>query len=272
MSLNPPDPRALAVCRILLGCVVATNTFEVAATMLRVEDGRLGVPGVLDLPINETTIWVWALSGVVAGLMLALGVVTGLAAAAAAVLGVIALLWEQQNYSNHLWLTTLLATYLVFAKSDARWSVRALLLGRRESVPAWPSLLMVTQLSVCYVFAGLSKLNPWWLAGDELRPSLHLTLPSAGYPLMAVVVIATEVFIGLGIWFGRTRWLALATGVLLHVGIIALMRQPLTLVAFSLACLAVYPLVFTAPYVGGRRKATSLQSEEVAATQRSSVT
>ncbi|EON23214.1 hypothetical protein CF8_2756 [Nocardioides sp. CF8] len=242
----------MAVCRILLGCAFVMDALEASGILLRIEQGRLAVPGPLPLPITDTTIQAWTLLSVIAGAMVFAGVVTEAAAAAAAALAVLALAWDQQVYSSHLWLTTLLLTYLVFSKSDSRWSVRAALLGRRDAVPAWPALLMVTQLSVCYFFAGLSKLNPWWLAGDELRPTVRLDLPGAGFTVLAALVIATEVFIATGMWFRRTRLLAIGTGVLLHASIVALMYKPLTLVAFTFACLAVYPLMVSAPFVRSR--------------------
>jgi hypothetical protein len=241
--------RALAACRMMLGAAFLMNTLEVAAILLRVHEGRLAMPGFVHIPVTPGLIWTWTLVGVAAATLIVVGGATAPACLAAAVLGCLALVWDRQTYSNHLWLTTLLVTYLAFARSDARWSVRALVIGPRQDVPSGPALLLVSQVSVCYFFAGISKLNPWWMAGDELAPTLRLEL--AGWMLtpLAVAVVATELFIGVGLWFRRTRPLALLSGVCLHVSIMLLMTQPLTLVSFSLACLAVYPLVVDAPYV-----------------------
>ena len=150
------------------------------------------------------------------GRLVSLGVLTQGACLLAAASCLFAMLWDEQAYTNHFWLTTLLVTYLAFAKSDAQWSLRAAARGRLPSSSPVPVFLMVTQLSVCYLFAGLSKLNPWWIAGDELRWSLRFEAPDALYTPLALLVICSELFLATAIWFRRTRRLALLVGILLH--------------------------------------------------------
>ncbi len=80
-----------------------------------------------------------------AGLALTLGWHAALAAAVTTVLNVSVFLWDQQTYSRHRLLATLLITYLIFARSDSAWPLPR----RGGPVPWWPRLLMMTQLSVC---------------------------------------------------------------------------------------------------------------------------
>lgn len=80
---------------------------------------------------------------------------------------------------------------------------------------------------------------------------------------MALLVIATELFIAIGIWFPRTRMLALVTGVGLHVSIVALMHERLPLITFAVVCLSLYPLIATAPYARDLRSAGRLSAQLV---------
>lgn len=80
-----------------------------------------------------------------------------------------------------------------------------------------------------YAFAALSKLNPTWLEGEDLtlllatRPHLATSaplIPSEVLGILPVVVIAVEAFLAIGLWFPRTRTLAVVLGVAMHVSFI----------------------------------------------------
>lgn len=246
--MNWPGERALAICRIALGFAVILNTAELTVTLLRLRDGAVHMPGVLPLPMAHTAIEVWMTLSMSAGALIALGAFTKAASLIASASCLAVMLWDQQVYTNHHWLTTLLVAMLAFSRSDAAWSVRARFRGP-DTAAATPVLLMMTQLSICYLFAGLSKINPWWLAGDELVRSLRFPLPDVLYTLMALLVVGVEVFMALGFWFRRTRTLALLSGVGLHVSIALLMHDRAPLVTFGILCLSLYPVIRTAPYV-----------------------
>ena len=248
MPVTWPGTRALAVCRMLLGVAVMLNAIEISVILGRVADGALGVPGPLGLPVTAGAVETWTLVAFLAGGLVAVGAATQVSALAASATCFFAMLWDHQAYTNHFWLTTLLLALLAFSRSDAQWSARSAARGRLPEVRGTPVFLMVTQLSICYLFAALSKLNPWWLAGDELRWSLRFEVPAALYTPLAVTVIATELFIALGMWFRTTRRLALLTGIGLHVGIVLLMHERLPLITFAVVCLSLYPMVATAPF------------------------
>jgi hypothetical protein len=242
------DPRPVAFVRVGVGLAVLLNAFEVAAILQRVADGRLRFPVFARLPApTAVSIDVYLPVAVLAGVALVVGYHAATAAAVSSVLGVVALLWDQQTYSNHRVLVTLLVTFLVFARSDAALSV-----WRRRphqaAVPWWPQLLMMTQLSACYLFAALSKVNPVYLDGEPFAFWLWMSLPSALLPVVAVASVLTELFLAVGLWFRATRYVAAAAGVALHVSIVLGMSSDnVALFAFACACVPVYGLFLTRP-------------------------
>jgi hypothetical protein len=242
------DPRPIAIVRIALGMAVISNALEAAVALQRVVDGRIRVPVLVWLPApTGLAVQLCAALGVLAGVALAVGFFAGTAAVTATALSVWVFLWDQQTYSNHRVLVTLLVAFLVFAQSDARWAVR------RRTAPLatvrwWPQLLMMTQLSTCYLFAAANKVNPDFLSGDLFATWLRWPLPDRLYPLLAVGAVLTEFFLAVGLWWRRTRVIAAVVGVALHVSIVAGMaEQTVPLTAFALACLPVYGLFLTRP-------------------------
>ncbi|NPC43525.1 HTTM domain-containing protein [Nocardioides sp. zg-1230] len=152
------------------------NTVEIHAILGRVRDGALAMPGPVQLALTQTAVSAWTLTAMTSAILVLVGLLTTPAALAGSATCLTAMLWDQQAYTNHFWLTTLLLAYLAFAGSDNVWSVSSLF-GQRTRATSLPVLLMVTQLSVCYLFGALAKINPWWLAGDELRAQLLTPLP-----------------------------------------------------------------------------------------------
>lgn len=135
-----------------------------------------------------------------------------------------------------------------------QWSFVALAPVGRTG-PRWATRLLMLQLSAVYVFAGLSKLaegTAWW-SGDAVvwifrsshqgqhLLSAWLTLtPGLVARAIAWSTIAFELGIGLGLWFARTRRLAAAALVLLHLGIAASMRVSLLFHALMLLHLVLF--------------------------------
>jgi hypothetical protein len=111
---------------------------------------------------------------------------------------------------------------------------------------------MMTQLSVCYFFAALSKLNPVFLDGSALASWVRWPLPESMFGIMAVGTVVTELFLALGLWWRPTRVLAAAVGVGLHLSIVLGMKeQTVPLIAFTLACVPTYALFLTRPSLRG---------------------
>lgn len=144
-----------------------------------------------------------------------------------------------------------------------QWGLVALApVGRPgELAPRWTTRLMMLQLSAVYVFAGLSKLveGTGWLDGEAIRlifgsPRFGQHLLSATLPLDGALpvllgwsTIALELCIGVGLWHARTRILAAAALVGLHLGIAATMRISL----LFLALMVLHLLLFVGPQRAG---------------------
>jgi hypothetical protein len=139
---------------------------------------------------------------------------------------------------------------------------RSFLLGRPPRLgpgPRWGVRLVAAQVSVVYLASALGKLfDPAWRDGTVLllrfgvgraylashAPAFDLELLSA--PWFAQVAsfgaISSELFLALGLWFSRTRPLALWLGVVFHLGIELVAHVEL----FSYTMLAGY-LAFVRP-------------------------
>ncbi|MBX9689997.1 MAG: hypothetical protein K2X27_25020 [Candidatus Obscuribacterales bacterium] len=92
--------------------------------------------------------------------------------------------------------------------------------------------LIKFSLSACYVFAALHKFHPEFLAGFtlydmfgrgfQLRPELapfvtSLHLPFQLLQALSLLVIVVELFIGIALWFARSRIYAVVLGLLMHL-------------------------------------------------------
>jgi hypothetical protein len=234
------DPRPVAVARIGLGFATILNAWEMHQLLGRIADGRVSLPVLAWMPAPTTlAVNVYLMVAAVAGLMLLLGSHAAVAAIITTMLNVVVFLWDEQTYSSHRLLATLLVAYLVFVRSDAAWAVRPV----AGSVRRAPQALMMTQLSVCYFFAALSKMNLLFLSGAPLSLWVWVPLPSWGFTAMAFGTVATEIFLALGLWTRRYRAGAMVVGVLLHLGIVTLMaEQTVPLISFAITCLCLYPL------------------------------
>jgi uncharacterized membrane protein YphA (DoxX/SURF4 family) len=164
-----------------------------------------------------------------AALALALGLRTRLAGAVLTIVMAYALFLDQQLYSNHLYLATLVVLLLTIADSGARLSLDARRSSGRERIPEWPILLLKIQVSIVYFYAAILKLNPQYLSGTimaQFWPLRELTALPDGWSLallaqlLAMASILTELFLAFALWVPRLRWLALVVGVGFHIMII----------------------------------------------------
>ncbi|HEV8053744.1 MAG TPA: HTTM domain-containing protein [Candidatus Limnocylindrales bacterium] len=107
------------------------------------------------------------------------------------------------------------------AGSDAALSVDALRGRGRDAIPQWPLFLKV-QVSIVYLFAGLSKLNAAFLSGEVLANSFRSDGPfavPAGWRttepmvVLSLVTIATELFLSVGLLVPRLRPVVFVVGI-----------------------------------------------------------
>lgn len=105
--------------------------------------------------------------------------------------------------------------------------------------------VILLQLSIMYLWAAISKLEPKWIDGAALSQQLHGALRGAieatvGFKLASWMVIATELALAATLWRARTQPLALALGLGLH-GAIAV--SGLEIGAFAYVMFALYLLL-----------------------------
>lgn len=255
------DPRPLAIARIGVGAATILNTIEGFEILAAIADGKIAMPVIPGVP-TPTLPWLVALVALTTGaaLAVALGWHSDRAAAISVVLGVTFLLWDQQTYSSHRLLATLIMAYLAFAKADTAWSIRPA--RDRSDVPWWPQLLMMSQLSVVYLFSALSKINVWFMSGVPLASWIWLELPWQLYAVAATMTIVVELTIAVGLWFESSLKVAVALGLGLHLSIVTLMNHDtLALVAFAITCTSLYPLFLFRPRLRNEEPAASVSGE-----------
>jgi hypothetical protein len=243
------DGRPIALARMLLAFALGVCVLESSAVLSGIAAGKLQYPVLAIIP-SPTPLTVQAFQ--VVGLLAAVCLLLGLFAGASAVTGCAvlagALLWDQQTYSSHHLLVTLLLAYLAFARAGQRWGIAAKRRPEHDDVPWWPQLLMMTQVSVLYLFAGLSKVNARFLSGEPLQEWMWLDAPLWVFQALAVATVATELFLAAALWMRRLRVLAVVAGVGLHLSIlVGLTDQTFVLTAFAAASLSTYWLFLRRP-------------------------
>ena len=195
----------------------------------------------------------WLLIGLwlVGGVMLMLGWHTRVGGTMLTVALAVALLSDQQTYSNHLYLMLPVAALLTVADSGAAVSLDARRAGERDWVPGWPVWLLCAQISIVYAFAALAKLNPDFLSGSVVASYLRrdglLAVPAAWRSLepmlvMSLFAICSEAFLAFALWIPRWRPAALVVGLGLHLFIAGFLVPTGPLFVFSLLMLPLYLL------------------------------
>lgn len=260
------DPRPIAIARIGVGLATILTSIEAYEILAAISGGRVAMPVFPGIPA-PTLPWVIVLVVLAIGAAAAVtvGWNTEVAATVSVMVGSAILLWDQQTYSSHRLLATLLMAYLVFAKAGTAWSVRPSV--GRPSVPWWPQLLMMSQLSVLYFFSALSKVNVWFISGTPLASWVWMELPWQLYFIASIMTIVVELTIAVGLWFHGSRRVAVLLGLGLHLSIVVLMNHDtLALLAFALTCVSLYPLFLFRPRLRRTQLSESAGERSPAAT------
>jgi uncharacterized membrane protein YphA (DoxX/SURF4 family) len=147
---------------------------------------------------------------------------------------------SQTNFHNNRAYLIVIVGGLALSRCGHAWSLDAWWARRRGrplaiTMPGWPLWLMRFEASAIYLASGTSKLvDPDWFGGlvtwdrvNRVQDKLHETpLPDwfirfisdrDFHTVMAKVIVATELFIGLGLWFRRSRLAAVVAAVAFHV-------------------------------------------------------
>ena len=252
------NPRPAGVARALIGLAAFLKGIQMAPLI-----GRFDDPGIVRVPYAE-----WAPSlvdvptavPILAWLLLAalfgLGLFTTAAGIGLTITLAAVLLTDQQLYSNHLYLLTLLVGLLTLARGGSALSIDALRGRGSASVPNWPLFLIRVQMSVVYLFAGLSKVSLTFLSGTVVAVTLRRDGPLA-VPLewrtfepmavLSLLSILTELFLAVALWLPRWRRAAFVVGLGLHVGIAIWFEPTGQLAIFSIIILTPYLLFLNVP-------------------------
>jgi len=165
------------------------------------------------------------------------------ALATGSLVGIHLMLCDRLDYHNNRFALLLLAFLCAFTPCDRSWLFfrrRALTLPLAERRgPVWARRLLAIQISAIYLSSGGGKLlDPDWFGGQTMLvrfshslaflagrgvslPDWLTALGSAPWAasVASKAAISLELFLAFGLWWSRTRALALWAGVLFHLGI-----------------------------------------------------
>lgn len=259
------EVRLLGLVRVALGLLLLWNAVRAARELAAGYFGDVfHWPVVPEALVPSRAVYV---AVVAVQLALALLVVAGPrsrdALLGSALLGVWVLLCDRLGYHHNRYALFAYAAILAFAPCD-----RAFRLGPAPGPavgPLWAARLAQLQVSIVYLASGGSKLlDADWRSGQVLLERFHLygdQAIAAGIPSslvawaarpqvtgpLALLAIATELFLAIGLWPRATRPFALAWGLWFHLVIEATSRVE----GFTWLMVAVY-LLFVTPEVRAR--------------------
>jgi hypothetical protein len=231
--------KALALARLAVGAAAGLEAFAVAPLLRLSSDPLiLRMPIVPFLPrLTGAAVPIFVVIWAGAALAFVVGMARRVSGAILLVALGYVLLLDQQTYSNHTYLLFLVTALLTFVahSPDAAW-------------------LLKTQITIVYLFAALSKINPAFISGLVIAGALKPAAATFGVPAAwrgpealvpaALATIATEVFLARGLWSARWRRTAAILGIGLHGGTVLLMANVQPLAVFGVTCVALYPLFF----------------------------
>ncbi|HYN99545.1 MAG TPA: HTTM domain-containing protein [Actinomycetota bacterium] len=264
-----PLPRGVA--RVGVGLAALLTAIEVNAGLRALhKPDLLRLPRIGALPdVPASGIGFFLGVWVVAAIAFSAGWHTRAAGAVLLPLQVYVLLLDEQLYSNHFYLLTLLTLLLTLAQSGAVLSLDARRRGPAPSIPAWPVALLRVQVSVVYGFAVAAKLNMYFLSGVVLRIQMKVpgieNLPPWVFMLLALASLATEAFLAVAFWNKRLRPLAFVVGLGFHLTILATMRILPDLLTFALLMGSAYLAFFSSIESGPAGELQSKAASQTAA-------
>jgi vitamin K-dependent gamma-carboxylase-like protein len=274
---------ALGLFRMLFAFVLLNEIRTTFYRSVFAIEGGFHLPYVSFLgPVSERTFYWIQAAQVVPILLLGLGLFARPAIAALLLLQGYVFFADQLNFRNHPYFFLLVLLLLLFSPCDEALSLKRVWdKARGRTIPGDGYLgpvrpvtaqrLIQMQVSIVYFYAALHKVNGWFLSGNGLEQALtddlfhgwsgdalrallsehalaslrDLLAADTPIRLAAWGAVATELFLAFGLWFRRTRPLALALGIPLHLGIAFAMHIRM----FSLATISSYLLFLDAQTV-----------------------
>jgi vitamin K-dependent gamma-carboxylase len=241
---RPVSMRALALLRILAGPAVLMHLRPYLSDAV---DGRIyrdafhepyagWYPEVPDA-VYVALLWL----GAAAAVAMSLGLLTRVATATAFAVVAYNLFLSTTHFHNNAAYLVIVLGVLTVARCGRELSTDAWLRRRRglppleTTAPAWPLWLLRFECAAVYGASGLSKLvDPDWFGGavtwgrvvsarDELAAwplpdwAISVLTDRSFHTGAAKLIVLTELFIALGLWWRRTRYAAVWVAVVFHV-------------------------------------------------------
>ncbi len=255
------DARAVAVLRIALGPITLLHLQPF------LDDARAGLsyddhfwhPFVSSFPEVPAGVWfamLWA--GAVAAVLMTVGLWTRLATATAFTVVAANLLLSTTHFRHNRTFLMILLGGVALMDSGRVLSVDAWRARRRSrdapstTIPLWALWMLRAQVPLVYLASGISKLvDPDWISGlvlwDRVVRYRHVLEPTPlpdwavdllterwFHYLLGPAAVATELLIGFGLWFTRTRLAAVWLAIVFHV----MIEISASVEVFSLAAVA----------------------------------
>ncbi len=239
----PPQPFALL--RLAFGLLGLINLLGLLpVSMFWTIDGLTPIPNpggvrAMLMELGLGTIAGWLLYGVSVGAFAAMAV--GWNSNAAVVVSFLTTVlqthWTRLPLSSANQVMAVLLFCLLWADTGALWSIDAVRRQRRGTSrgsllqPVWPLLLIRCQVALIYGSSGLWKLfGSAWRDGTAVYYTLNINIfhrfpyqvPDSFSWFLSLATYATiawEIAFPVLVMFRRTRWLALLSGVALHLGL-----------------------------------------------------
>ncbi|MDH5420461.1 MAG: HTTM domain-containing protein [Acidimicrobiia bacterium] len=243
--------RLPALLRIALGVIAVARGLEAYRIL-----SPLALPTVVKIPYvtwmpapTDLAILSIVIVWLTAGITFAIGYRTQISGTLLTFAMAAGLLIDQQGYSNHLYLLTILVGLLTLSRPGGAWSFDLRRMKEPVTSLLWPLVLMKVQISVVYFFAAFTKLHEEYLTGRVLAGQLgglvvlpeQLRVPRI-LMVLAISSVVVEAFLAVYLWHPEKRFMAVGAGVLLH-GVIPFVMQPfLQLTVFSSMMLSSYLL------------------------------
>ncbi|HSG80210.1 MAG TPA: HTTM domain-containing protein [Acidimicrobiia bacterium] len=251
--------RAVALLRIAIGPIVLLHLqpFLVDSLDGRIPGDTFVVPFAGWYPILPRAAYLTALWATVGtAVLLSLGLLTRAAAVFTAGFVAYNLFLSQTHFHHNRAFLVILLTGLALLRVGDHLSIDAWWRRRRRRTPGpaplWPLWLMRFEVAVVYAASGFSKLiDPDWFGGTVLLLRIEqwrdtaLDRGAPGWALdlladpgfmsgFAKVVVLSELFIGLGLLWPRTRLVAVWVAIPFHLAI----EATASVQTFSVAALA----------------------------------
>lgn len=189
----------------------------------------MGFAWIKQFPLSVSTqYWMVYAQGIFA-LMIFWGCFYRLAMIAFTLSFTIIFLQDASYYLNHHYLVILISVLMCIVPANKVWSIDSFLKhdARNKTIPYWALLILLLQVDIVYIYAGLVKINADWLFGQPLMTVFANNLndpifgklfqipglaKASGYAVIALHVLGAPL-----LFYKRTRLFVFCCYVIFHL-------------------------------------------------------